>query len=147
METDIIGAIISGDYKSAQNILEDPNLDINIVYNSNIEGTTCPFEDCYRFCSQIDIAKIISRHTSFDPNIPCVRFGNNNHMINILDFFIEIYESGREKDFHREEDDEHFSNITLFIDILLKHPKMLNTTIQNAVNKVKSEKMLNYFAT
>ena len=87
-------AILNGEYSLAKEILEKDNINVNQYYVCwDKMRQSNAFEDCYRNMQRIEIAKLVSDHHTFNPNEKSVSLGSEPNMIDILEFFVKIYES------------------------------------------------------
>lgn len=162
-------AILNGDYDTCKEILEKGNINVNqyyVFYGDNKKSNA--FEDCYRNMQRIQIAELITEHHTFDPNEKSVTLGSEPHLIDILEFFVKIYESkypvekpgsneimmelsGGELIYcrllYKDQDlEEEFAQVKPFIDLVISHPKILESTIQNSINKSHMSIMKSYLS-
>ena len=117
---------------------------------------------------RIKIAELVSEHHTFDPNEKLITLGSEKEMIDILEFFVKIYEdkytvekqnndeimmelSGGEiiycRLLYKNQDlEKEFAQIRPFIDLVIAHPKILASTIRNAINKSHMSIMKSYLS-
>ena len=140
--------IIEGDEDSVERLLRDPTLDVNTCSSSWFTYPGSPFEDCYRFRRQYGIARIISNHSTFDPNMPCIHYGSFDRPIDPLHFLVIMANCSDDEQEFRElllEAPERLDRDELpFLDLLLSHPRLRKETVQNGVNAAQSDSTKNY---